>query len=139
MVLRFGAGAADDDLHPVTDGVDQAAVAGRERDGQQVGIARFAESQGVAFRMSGEATAEIAMQGFFFREINSGRLTVEADATDAALLAEDGATDLVIAVGAGRGGGFGEAKGKLDPFLFHGRGLFFRNVQAMQDPVEDGR
>jgi hypothetical protein len=45
----------------------------------------------------------------------------------------------VIAVRAGRGGGLGEAKGELDPFLFHGWELFIRNVKAMQNAVKDGR
>ena len=120
MVFWLGAGAADDDFDSVTDGIDEAAVARGKRDGQQVGIARLAEGQGVTFRMGGEATAEIAMQGLFLGQFDTGRLAVEADTADASFLAENGATDLVIAVRAGRGGGLGEAKGELDPFVFHG-------------------
>ena len=43
MGVRFGAGTADDNFYSVTGGVDEAAVAGWERDGEKVGIARFAE------------------------------------------------------------------------------------------------
>jgi len=88
--------------------------------------------------MGGEATAEIAMQGLLVGQVDARRLTVEADTADASLLAQDGATDLVVAVGAGRGGGLGQAKGKLDPFLFHGRGLFFRDVETMKNAVKNG-
>jgi len=139
VVFRLGAGAADDDFDSVTDGIDEAAVARGKRDGQQVGIARLAEGQGVAFGMGGKATAEIAMQGLVLGQVNAGRLTVEANSADASFLAENGATDLVVAVRAGRGGGLGKAKGELDPFVFHGWGLFFRNVKAMQNAVKDGR
>ena len=59
--------------------------------------------------MGGEAAAEVAMEGFVFGEFDSWRLTVKADAANTAFFAEDGATDLVIAVGAGGGGGLGEA------------------------------
>ena len=120
VVFRLGAGAADDDFDSVTDGIDEAAVARGKRDGQQVGIARLAEGQGVTFRMGGKAASEIAVQGLVLGQVDAGRLTVEADPTDAAFFAKDGATDLVIAVRAGRSGGLGEAKGKLDPFVFHG-------------------
>jgi len=139
MGIRFWAGAADDDFYPVTDGIHQAAVTGRKGDGQQVGIARLAEGQGVAFRMGGEAAPEVTMQGLVLGQIDAGRLTVETNPADAPFLTKDGATDFVVAVRAGRGGGLGETKGELDPFLFHGRQLFFRNVQAMQDAVKDGR
>ena len=139
MVLRLGAGAADDDLHPITDGIDEAAVTRGKRDGQQVGIARLAEGEGVAFRMGGEATAKIAVQGFILREIDTGGLAVKADPANASLLAEDGAADLVITVSAGRGGGLGEAESELDPFLFHEWRLFFRDVQAVEDSMKDGR
>ena len=132
MGVRFGAGTADDNFYSVTGGVDEAAVAGWECDGEQVGIARFAEGQGIAFRMGGEAAAEVAMQGFFFREVDSRGLTVKSDSANAAFLAETGATDLVIAVGARRGGGLGEAEGELDPFVFHGWALFFRYVHSHQ-------
>ena len=43
MRVRFGAGTADDDFYSVTGGVDEATVARRERDSQQVGITRCAE------------------------------------------------------------------------------------------------
>ena len=43
MGVRFGAGTADDNFYSVTGGVNEAAVAGRECDGEKVGIARFAE------------------------------------------------------------------------------------------------
>ena len=138
MGVRFGAGTADDNFYSVTGGVDEAAVAGRERDGEQVGIARFAEGQGIAFRMGGEAAPEVAVQGFFFREVDSRGLAVKANAANAAFLAENGATDLVIPVGTRRGGGLGKSKGKLDPFVFHGWALFFRYVQAVENPVKDG-
>ena len=136
--VRFGAGTANDNFDSVPGGIDEAAVAGRERDGQQVGIARCAEGEGIAFRVGGETAPEVAMQGFLFREVDSRGLPVEADPTDASFLAEDGATDLVIPVRACRGGGLGETEGELDPFVFHGWDLFFRYVQAVKDPVEDG-
>ena len=125
MGVRFGAGTADDNFYSVTGGVDEAAVAGWECDGEQVGIARFAEGQGIAFRVGSEATPEVAMQGFFFREVDSGGLTIKSDSADAAFLAENGATDLVIAVGARWGSSLGKSKGELDPFVFHGWALFF--------------
>ena len=137
MGVRFGAGTADDNFYSVTGGVDEAAVAGWERDGEKVGIARFAEGQGIAFRMGGEAAAEVAMQGFFFREVDSRGLSIKSDSANASFLAENRATDLVIAVGARRGGGLGETKGELDPFVFHGWVLFFRYVQAVENPVKD--
>ena len=49
------------------------------------------------------------MERFVFGEFDSWGLAVKADTTDTALFAEDGTTDLVIAVGAGGGGGLGEA------------------------------
>jgi len=137
--VRFGAGTADDNFYSVTGGVDEAAVAGWERDGEKVGIARFAEGQGIAFRMGGEAAAEVAMQGFFLREVDSRGLTVKSDSANAAFLAENRATDLVIAVGARWGGGLGKSKGKLDPFVFHEWALFFRYVQAVENAVKDRR
>ena len=70
--------------------------------------------------MSGETTAEVTVQSFFFREVDSRGLSVKPDSANAAFLAENGATDLVIAVGARRGGGLGESERKLDPFVFHG-------------------
>ena len=138
MRVRFGAGTAYDNFYSVPGGVDEATVAGRERDGQQVGIARCAEGEGIAFRVGGEPATEVAMQGFFFREIDSRGLPVEADPADASFLAENGATDLVVPVRARRGGGLGETEGELDPFVFHGWVLFFRYVQAVKDAVENG-
>ena len=138
MGVRFGAGTADDNFYSVTGGVDEAAVAGWECDGEQVGIARFAEGQGIAFRVGGEAAAEVAMQGFFFREVDSWGLPVKADPADAAFLAEDGATNLVIAVGACWGGSLGKSKGELDPFVFHEWALFFRYMQSVENPMKDG-
>ena len=111
MGIRLGAGSADDDLHPVANGIDQAAVAGRERDGEEIGIPRLAEGEGVTFRMGGEAAAEVAMQGLLLGEIDAGGLAVETDAADAAFFSEDGTTDLVITIGAGGGGGVGQAQG----------------------------
>ena len=67
------------------------------------------------------------MQGFFFREIDSRGLPVKSDPADAAFFAENGATDLVIAIGARRGGGFGESEGELDPFVFH-EGVYFSDT-----------
>jgi len=40
----LGAGAADNDFDSVTDSIDEAPVARRESDGQQVGFAGFTES-----------------------------------------------------------------------------------------------
>jgi hypothetical protein len=88
--------------------------------------------------VGGEAAPEVAVQGFFFREVDSGGLTIKSDSADAAFLAENGATNLVIAVGARRGGGLGKSKGELDPFVFHEWALFFRHVQAVENPVKDG-
>jgi len=136
--IRFWAGTADDNFYSVAGGVNEAAVAGRECDGEQVGIARFAEGQGIAFRVGGEAAAEVAMQGFFFREVDSRGLPVKADPADAAFLAEDGATNLVIAVGACWGGSLGKSKGELDPFVFHEWALFFRYMQSVENPMKDG-
>ena len=135
--VRFGAGTADDNFYSVAGGVNEAAVAGRECDGEKIGIARFAEGQGIAFRVGGEAAAEVAMQGFFFREVDSRGLTVKSDSANAAFLAENGAADFVIAVGARWGGGLGKSKGELDPFVFHERSLFFRYVEAMENAVKD--
>ena len=59
--------------------------------------------------MGGEAAAKVAMERFVFGEFDSWRLAIKADAADTAFFAEDSATDLVIAVGAGGGGGLGEA------------------------------
>ena len=88
--------------------------------------------------MGGEAAPEVAVQGFFFREVDSRGLAVKSDSANAAFLAENRATDLVIAVGTRRGGGLGETKGELDPFIFHGWALFFRYVQAVENPVKNG-
>ena len=59
--------------------------------------------------MDSEAAAEVAMERFVFGEIDSWGLAVEADTANTAFFAKDGATDLVIAVGAGGGGSLGEA------------------------------
>ena len=59
--------------------------------------------------MGSEAATEVAMERFVFGEVDPWRLAVKADTANAALFAKDGATDLVIAVGAGGGGGHGEA------------------------------
>jgi hypothetical protein len=67
-----------------------------------------------------EAATEVAMQGFVVCEVDSRRLAVKTDTTDAAFLPQDGATDLVIAVGARRGGSLSQTEGELDPFVFHG-------------------
>ena len=120
----FGAGAADDDFDAVTNCIDEAAITRGESDGEQIGLAGFAEGEGVAFGVGGEAAAEVAMEGFVFGEVNSWGLAIKADAADTALFAQDGTTDFVIAVGAGGGGGLGEAEGELDPFIFHQRDLF---------------
>ena len=138
MGVWFGTGTADDDFYSVTGGVNEAAVARGKRDGEQVGIARLAEGQGIAFRVGGKAAPKVAMQGFFFREVDSRGLSINSDSADAAFLAEDSATDLVIAVGARRGGGLGKSEGELDPFVFHGWALFFRYVQAVENAVKDG-
>lgn len=86
--------------------------------------------------MGGEAATEVTVEGFVVCEVDSRRLAVKSDATDAAFLAQDGATDLVIAVGARRGGSLGESEGELDPFIFHERDLFFGEVEAVKDTVE---
>ena len=78
------------------------------------------------------------MQGFLFREVDSRGLPVEADSADAAFLAENGATDLVIPVGARRGSGLGESESELNPFVFHEWNLFFGNMETVKDPVKDG-
>jgi hypothetical protein len=70
--------------------------------------------------VGGEAAAEVAVEGFVVCEVDSRGLPVESDPADASFLAENGATDLVIAIGARRGGGLGETEGELDPFIFHG-------------------
>jgi hypothetical protein len=70
--------------------------------------------------VGGEATAEVAVQGFVVCEVDSRGLPIKADPANASFLAEDGASDFVIAIGAGRGGGLGETKGELDPFILHG-------------------
>ena len=119
MGVGFGTWAADDDLHPVADGVDKTAVAGGQRDGEEVGVPGLAKGEGVALGMGGDATAEVAVQGFLLCQIDTGGLTVEADPADAAFLAEDGAANLVVAVAAGGGGGISQAQGQLDPFVLH--------------------
>jgi len=107
--VGFGAGVADDDFDSVAGGVDEAAIAGWEGDGEEIRVAWFAESEGVALGVGGEAAAEVAMEGFVYGEVDSWGLAVEADTADTAFFAQDGATDFVIAVGAGGGGGLGEA------------------------------
>ncbi len=107
--VGFGAGVADDDFDSVAGGIDEAAIAGWEGDGEEVRVAWFAESEGVALGVGSEAAAEVAMEGFVFGEVNSWGLAVEADTANTAFFAKDGATDFVIAVGAGGGGGLGEA------------------------------
>ena len=134
----FGAGAADDDFYSVTDCIDEAAITRGESDGEQVGLAGFAEGEGVAFGVGGEAATEVAVEGFVVCQFDSRGLAIEADPTDASFFAENGAADFVIAVGAGGGGGLGEAEGELDPFIFHERNLFFRYVQAVENAVKDG-
>ena len=109
MGIGFGARAADDDFDSVAGGIDEAAIAGWEGDGEEVRVAWFAESESVALGVDREAAAEVAMEGLVFGEVNSWGLAVEADTANTALFAQDGATDLVIAVGAGGGGGLGEA------------------------------
>jgi len=107
--IGFGAGVADNDFDSVTDGVDEATITGREGDGEEEGFPWFAKSEGVALGVGGEAAAEVAMEGFVFGEFDSWRLAVKADTANTAFFAEDGAADLVIAVGAGGGSGLGEA------------------------------
>ncbi len=108
MGIGFGARVADDDFDSVAGGVDEAAIAGWEGDGEEVRVAWFTKSEGVALGVDSEAAAEVAMEGFVFGEVNSWGLAVEADTANTALFAQDGTTDLVIAVGAGGGGGLGE-------------------------------
>ena len=120
MGVRFGARAADDNFYSVPGGIDEASVTRRERDREQVGITRCTKGQSIAFRVGGEAATEVAVEGFVVCKVHSRGLTVKTDTTDAALLAQDGATDLVIAVGARRSGSLGETKGELDPFVLHG-------------------
>jgi len=134
--VRFGTGAADDDFYSVPGGIDEAPVTRWERDREQVGITRCTEGQSIAFRVGGETPAEVTVEGFVVCEVDSRGLPVKADPTDAAFFAQDGTTDLVIAVGTRRGGGLGETKGELDPFVFHGRDLFFGEVEAVKDTVE---
>jgi len=109
MGIGFGAGVADNDFDSVAGGIDEAAIAGWEGDGEEVRVAWFTESEGVALGVGGEAAAEVAMEGFVFSEVDSWWLAVEADTANTAFFAKDGATDLVIAVGAGGGGSLGEA------------------------------
>ena len=135
MGIRFGAGAADDDFDSVADGIDEAAITRGESDGEQIGFAGFAESEGVAFRVGGEAAPEVAVEGLVVGEIDSRGLAVKSDTTDAAFLAQDGATDLMVAVGAGGGGGLGQTEGKLDPFVFHHRG----HERLVADVGRDGK
>ena len=120
MGVRFGAWAADDDFDSVTNCIDEASVARGESDGQQVGFAGFAEGKRVAFGVGGKAATKVAVEGLVVCEVDSRGLAIKSDSADAAFLAQDGATDLVIAVGARGGGGLGETKGELDPFIFHG-------------------
>ena len=138
MGVWFGAGTADDDFDSVTGGIDEAAVARRERDREQVGITRCTKGQSIAFRVGGEAATEVTVEGFVVCEIDSRGLPVKADPADATFFAQDGTTDLVIAVGARRGGSLGESEGELDPFVFHERDLFFGEVEAVKDTVKDG-
>ncbi len=133
--IGFRAGAADDDFDSVTDGIDEAAVAGGESDGEQVRFARLTESEGVAFRVGGEAATEVAVEGLVVGEVDSRGLAVKSDPADATFLAQDGATDLVVAVGAGGGGGLGQTEGKLDPFVFHHRG----HERLVADVGRDGK
>ena len=77
--------------------------------------------------MGGETPAEVAVEGFVVCEVDSRGLAVKADATDAAFFAEDGTSDLVIAIGARRGGGLGESERELDPFIFH-EGIYFSDT-----------
>jgi hypothetical protein len=107
--IGFGAGVADDDFDSVAGGVNKAAIAGWEGDGEEVRVSWFAESEGVALGVGSEATAEVAMEGFVLSEVDSWGLAVEADTANTAFFAKDGATNFVITVGAGGGGGLGEA------------------------------
>lgn len=134
--IWFGAGAADDDFYSVTDCIDEAAITRGESDGEQIGFAGFAESEGVAFGVGGEAATEVAVEGFVVCQFDSRGLAIEADPADAAFLAKDGTTDFVIAIGAGGGGGLGESERELNPFIFHERDLFFGEVEAVKDTVE---
>ena len=109
MGIGFGARAADNDFDSVANGVDEAAIAGWEGDGEEEGFPWFTKGESVAFGVGGEAAAEVAMEGFVFGEFDSWRLAVKADAADATFFAENGAADLVIAVGAGGSGSLGEA------------------------------
>jgi hypothetical protein len=86
--------------------------------------------------VGGEAATEVTVEGFVVCEVDSRGLPVKADPADAAFLAKDGTTDLVIAVGARRGGGLGESEREVDPFIFHERDLFFGEVEAVKDTVE---
>ena len=115
----FGAGAADDDFYSVTNCIDEAAITRGESDGEQIGFAGFAESEGVAFGVGGEAATEVTVEGFVVCEVDSRGLAVKSDSADAAFFAKDGAADLVVAIGAGGGGRLGETEGELDPFVFH--------------------
>ena len=124
MGVWFGAGAADDDFDAVTNCIDEAPITRGESDGEQIGFAGFAEGEGVAFGVGGEAATEVAVEGFVVCEVDSRGVPVKSDPADASFFAENGATDLVIAIGARRGSGFGEAEGELDPFIFHERDLF---------------
>jgi hypothetical protein len=135
--IRFGAGAADDDFYSITNGIDEAAITRGESDGQQIRLAGFAEGQGVAFGVGGQAATEVAVEGFVVCEFDSWGLAIKSDTADASLFAQNGAADFVIAVGACGGGGLGESKGELDPFVFHERSLFFRYVEAMENAVKD--
>ena len=87
--------------------------------------------------MGGEAATEVAVEGFVVCEFDSWGLAIKSDTADASLFAQNGAADFVIAVGACGGGGLGESKGELDPFVFHERSLFFRYVEAMENAVND--
>ncbi len=138
MGVWFGAGTADDNFHSVTGGIDEAAVTRRERDREQVGITRCTKGQSIAFRVGGEAATEVTVEGFVVCEVDSRGLPVKANPADAAFFAQDGTTDLVIAVGARRGGSLGETEGELDPFVFHEWVLFFRYMQAVENTVKDG-
>lgn len=109
MGIGFGAGVADDDFDSVTDCVDEATITGREGDGEEVGFAGFTKGESVTFGVGGEAAAEVSMEGFVLGQFDSWRLAVKADTADTAFFAEDGTTHFVIAVGAGGGGGLGEA------------------------------
>ena len=133
--IGFRAGAADNDFDSVTDGIDETTVARGESDGEQIGFAGLTESQSVAFGVGGEAAAEVAVEGFVVGEVDSRGLAVKSDSADAAFPPQDGATDLVVAVGAGGGGGLGQTKGKLDPFVFHPSG----HERLVADVGRDGK